>query len=184
MTFAYRAFQKKYGSIPRPGGAERAALLALVKKHGADELQVVWTDLLQRDRLSPNSTLRPFSELICRLSEQRVHDACVDARAHIPPPFYGLYNWAFYVLSKQGTASCWLSARVAGRWCCLSRSSANKAIRWLVRRGWFIELQAPTENKGGRYKVLGHDEWIAQRGGGYSPEEGETCVMQLKNEKL
>jgi hypothetical protein len=182
MSFALREFQNKYGALPRPTRLERDAVLALVKEHGADKLQAAWTRLLNdRTGLSPKITIRPFSELIGVFANRQAHNACVDGRAHIPPAVYSVWNWAYYALSKQGTTQCWLSSRITARWCCQSKTSANRTIQWLVSHGWLEEIGKPTTGpygRGGTYKVIGHDKWVARRGFGYSPEPGETCVME------
>src|ERR1700733_2959412 len=89
MSFASDEFHTKYGTYPQRTTLEREAVLKLVNRNGGDKLRTAWSDLLKPQHgLSPEITIRPFSELIGRVSKQRTHEWCVDGRAHIPPEHY------------------------------------------------------------------------------------------------
>jgi hypothetical protein len=178
-VFARQTFRKRFHKYPPITEAERLMVLRVLNNHGLLIVKNAWKNNLAG--LAPDLTIRPFSELIGKLEKRKRHKACVDARAHIPAEHYSVWNWAFYALSRQGQDECWLSARVSGRWTGQSKDKANRSILWLEKHGWLEKTTKATpgpHGRGAKFRVVGHDEWIEERGSGYSPELWEGCVMQ------
>jgi hypothetical protein len=94
-----------------------------------------------------------------------VHENC-PARSHINYKFFSVYDQAVSI-SRGNSGECWLTTRVLADWIeGLTRQQASAAIKWLTEKGWLIELSAPTNRKGGKYRVIEHDEWTATHGDG------------------
>lgn len=179
LRFARKTFRQRYKKYPRITEAERQMVLQRLSHLGPEILKNAWNNALSG--LHPDLTTRPFSQTIASLDGRvQRHTACVDPRAHIPAEHYAVWNWAFYALSRQGEEECWLSARTTARWTCQSKDKANRSIVWLEKHGWLEKTQRAVpgpHGKGAKFRVIGHDDWIGERGSGFSPEPGETCVM-------
>jgi hypothetical protein len=95
-----------------------------------------------------------------------VHPNC-SARKHVLAKFFSVYDHAVSVTRGVSNGVCWLATRVlADNIAGLQRRQASAAIKWLVANGWLEELSAPTNKKGGQYRVVEHDEWVEQHGDG------------------
>jgi hypothetical protein len=88
---------------------------------------------------------------------------CVE-RCHLPVSF-NVYNFASVIGHNSG-GECWLSLDVTAKWSAVSRRSVRRHIDYLVATGWLLEITAPKDGPGGagRYRVVGHAEWVKAHG--------------------
>lgn len=108
----------------------------------------------------------------------RPHPHCV-ARCHMHGQ-HDTYNLVAGLAAGREDKDVFVSANSMGKWAGNKHREALAAsLKWLVDKGWLIEVDAPTPGPDGEgvYRLVSHSTWVSAHGS-YSMDPVDCCALQ------